>query len=209
MRLLALDQVTVRVDASGRVVIPRDLRDALGIPDGWDLRFSVRDGELRATTRLAALRRIRAELRGLALAEPATEALIAGPKPPVGCLRIRCPPPPPPRPSRPDVADPTLLLDASALLALVFEEPGAAAVLAALDTAAIGAVNLAEGVELAARRGLDPARAGRLLAGLRRQGLSLGDAACLGTDAVLGLPVLTVDRLWAELETGVEVRLLR
>jgi AbrB family looped-hinge helix DNA binding protein len=75
---LAMDQVTVRVDASGRVVIPRDLRDALGIPDGGELRLSVQDGELRATTRLAALRRIRAELRGLAPAEPATEALIAG-----------------------------------------------------------------------------------------------------------------------------------
>lgn len=75
-----MDQVTVRVDASGRVVIPRDLRDALGIPEGGELRLSVQDGELRATTRLAALRRIRAELRGLAAtqAPAATEALIAG-----------------------------------------------------------------------------------------------------------------------------------
>lgn len=134
-------------------------------------------------------------------------------------------------PGRPKVADPTLLLDASALLALVFEEPGAETVLAALDSAAIGAVNLAEVVDLAARRGLDPARAaawpaelalpvigftapmaartGRVLAEFRRRGLSLGDAACLGTAAVLGLPVLTADRLWAALETGVEVRLLR
>jgi AbrB family looped-hinge helix DNA binding protein len=78
MERVAMDQVTVRVDASGRVVIPRDLRDALGIPDGGELRLSVRDGELRATTRLAALRRIRAELRGLAPTEPAAEALIAG-----------------------------------------------------------------------------------------------------------------------------------
>src|SRR3954453_17395043 len=65
-----MDQVTVRVDASGRVVIPRDLRDALGIPDGGELRLSVRDGELRATTRLAALRRIRAGLRALPSADP-------------------------------------------------------------------------------------------------------------------------------------------
>jgi PIN domain nuclease of toxin-antitoxin system len=129
------------------------------------------------------------------------------------------------------VADPRLLLDASALLALVFEEPGAEIVAAALDGAAIGAVNQSEVVEIAARRGLDPARAaawaeelalpvigftapmaarcGALLAAHRRRGVSLGDAACLATAVVLGLPVLTADRLWAGLDTGVEVRLLR
>jgi PIN domain nuclease of toxin-antitoxin system len=53
------------------------------------------------------------------------------------------------------------------------------------------------------------ANAGRLPAAFRWQGLSLGDAACLGTAAMLGVPVLTADRLWAELETGVDVRLLR
>ena len=73
-----MDQVTVKVDASGRVVIPRDLRDALGIPDGGELRLSVQDGVLRATTRLAALRRIRAEVRALpGIAPPASDALIA------------------------------------------------------------------------------------------------------------------------------------
>jgi AbrB family looped-hinge helix DNA binding protein len=70
--------VSVKVDASGRVVIPRDLRDALGIPDGGELRLSVENGELRATTRLTALRRIQQEVR--ALAPPGallSEALIA------------------------------------------------------------------------------------------------------------------------------------
>jgi AbrB family looped-hinge helix DNA binding protein len=37
--------VSVKVDAAGRVVIPKDLRDALGIPGGWELRLSVVDGE--------------------------------------------------------------------------------------------------------------------------------------------------------------------
>jgi AbrB family looped-hinge helix DNA binding protein len=60
-----MEPLTVRVDASGRLVIPRDLRDALGIPEGGELRVTVEAGELRATTRLAALRRIRQEVRQL------------------------------------------------------------------------------------------------------------------------------------------------
>ena len=129
------------------------------------------------------------------------------------------------------MAEPGLLLDASALLALVFEEPGAERVLAVLDGAAIGAVNQAEVVELAGRRGIDcvraaawaeelalpvlgftapmAARAGALLAQFRRQGLSLGDAACLGTAAALGLPVLTADRAWAGLGLALDIRLIR
>ena len=57
--------VTVKVDGSGRVVIPREMREALGIPEGGELQVSVENGELRATTRLAALRRIQEEVRGL------------------------------------------------------------------------------------------------------------------------------------------------
>ena len=74
-----MEPVTVKVDASGRLVIPRDLRDALGIPEGGELRLSLADGELRATTRQAALRRIQDRLRGArAAGEPlASDALIA------------------------------------------------------------------------------------------------------------------------------------
>lgn len=50
--------VAVKVDPSGRVVIPKDLRDALGIPQGGELRLSVVDGELRGVTRVAALRQL-------------------------------------------------------------------------------------------------------------------------------------------------------
>jgi AbrB family looped-hinge helix DNA binding protein len=58
----------VKMDASGRVVIPRELREALGLPEGGELRMTVQDGELRATTRLTALRRIQAEARALGAA---------------------------------------------------------------------------------------------------------------------------------------------
>jgi AbrB family looped-hinge helix DNA binding protein len=71
-----MDPVTVRVDQSGRVVIPRDVRVALGIPDGGELRLSVQDGELRAVSRAAALRRIWAETAALPPVSPsATEML--------------------------------------------------------------------------------------------------------------------------------------
>jgi AbrB family looped-hinge helix DNA binding protein len=57
--------VTVRVDKSGRFVIPREVREELGIPDGGELRLSVENGELRAMSRLTALRRIQEELARL------------------------------------------------------------------------------------------------------------------------------------------------
>jgi ribonuclease VapC len=129
------------------------------------------------------------------------------------------------------MAEPALLLDTSALLALVFREPGMEVVLAALDGCAISAVNQAEVVEVAARRGTDPARAaawagelsipvlpftppmaaraGAVLAAGRGRGLSLGDAACLGTAGTLGVPVLTADRAWAALGFDIEIRQLR
>jgi ribonuclease VapC len=129
------------------------------------------------------------------------------------------------------MAEPALLLDTSALLALVFREPGMEIVLAALDGCAISAVNHAEVVEVAARRGTDPARAaawagelsipilpftppmaaraGAVLAAGRGRGLSLGDAACLGTAGTLGVPVLTGDRAWASLGLDIQIRQLR
>lgn len=86
-------------------------------------------------------------------------------------------------------------------------------------------------VAVAARRGVDPAsaagwaenlslpilpfvapmaaRAGLLMVTHRRQGISLGDAACLAAAEILRLPVLTADRAWAGLGLPVEVRLLR
>jgi AbrB family looped-hinge helix DNA binding protein len=53
--------LSVKVDASGRVVIPKDIRDALGIPQGGELRLSIVDGELRGLTRVAALRQLQAK----------------------------------------------------------------------------------------------------------------------------------------------------
>lgn len=43
----------------------------------------------------------------------------------------------------------------------------------------------------------------------RSLGLSLGDRACIALGHRLGVPVLTTDKEWKHLETGVEVRLIR
>lgn len=73
--------VTVKVDSAGRVVIPKEMREELGIPDGGELRLTVEDGELRGSTRLAAFLRLQRKLASLAPpdGEPsAVDELIAG-----------------------------------------------------------------------------------------------------------------------------------
>ncbi|MGH8563900.1 MAG: PIN domain-containing protein [Gammaproteobacteria bacterium] len=118
-----------------------------------------------------------------------------------------------------------IVLDASALLAYLNEEPGAEAVEEALARAAcIGAANWAEVLSKAAENGVDPEvlssqsrrscpPAGRWAgdrpaAALDQGGRPvLGDRACLALGLRLGLPVLTTDRDWQRLD--VEVRAAR
>jgi PIN domain nuclease of toxin-antitoxin system len=51
--------------------------------------------------------------------------------------------------------------------------------------------------------------AGVLIARTRHRGLSLADRACLALALELKLPVVTADRAWADLDLGVEIRLIR
>jgi ribonuclease VapC len=126
----------------------------------------------------------------------------------------------------------TSILDASAILALLRSEPGAAAVEAALPGAVMCAVNVAEVAERlrrdfhegAVRASLElvlplaiPAdrelaiAAGLLHAVTHDAGLSLGDRFCLALAARMQVPALTADRAWLAVESavGVEVRLIR
>jgi PIN domain nuclease of toxin-antitoxin system len=125
-----------------------------------------------------------------------------------------------------------VLLDSSAVLALVLQEPGADTVLAAVDRgASIGAVNLSEVIsrlvrdqwtDAEIREAIEPLtipvisvdesiawQAGLLSRETARLGLSLGDRYCLALGRNLGLPVMTADRVWAELDVGVEVVVCR
>lgn len=124
------------------------------------------------------------------------------------------------------------VLDSSALLALLNLEPGHERVRAALRAgAAIGAVNFSEVVarlsdagqsEAEIRAAIDPLaleivdfdaelafRAGLLRPATRHAGLSLGDRACLALAERLDLPALTADRLWADLNLGMRVEVIR
>ena len=125
----------------------------------------------------------------------------------------------------------TAVLDASAILAVYLLEPGAEQVAAAMQTAAVCAVNIEEvlskladksasarviGIAEATLKGLAVAydfdlarRAARLRPITRSLGLSLGDRACLALGARDGLPVLTADKAWAKLAIGVEIRVIR
>lgn len=124
-----------------------------------------------------------------------------------------------------------IVLDASALLALLHEEPGSQEVESVIPGAVISAVNLSEVVAKLSEAGMPEAaiqaaiasveleihvfdaalahRAGLLRVATRHLGLSLGDRACLALGKHLSLPVLTTDRAWERVEVGVEVKVAR
>lgn len=124
------------------------------------------------------------------------------------------------------------VLDASAILALVNDEPGADLVAAELGSSLLGAANLAEvigklidvGVDVTGFRSLLTAAGVRIepvtaddaeLAGAMRAldgaaSLSLGDRCCLALTARSDpAEVLTADQAWADLDLPIRVRLIR
>ena len=123
------------------------------------------------------------------------------------------------------------VLDASALLALLFKEPGHGSVAEAADGALASTVNLAEVLARFVRDGhpvaavvreleiyavewvpcdhLQAAEVAALWPLTRHAGLSLADRACLALALDRDLPVLTADRVWTELGLPLDVRLIR
>jgi ribonuclease VapC len=124
-----------------------------------------------------------------------------------------------------------VVLDASALLAVLRAEPGAERVVPRLEGARIGAVNLSEVVTKLIEDDVPEAEVRRAIGGLeldvhafdarlaylagflwrstRVLGLSFGDRACLALAQSLGVPALTADRSWSRLDLGVAIEVIR
>ncbi|MGH9293355.1 MAG: PIN domain-containing protein [Acidimicrobiales bacterium] len=122
-----------------------------------------------------------------------------------------------------------ILLDSSALLALLYDEAGADTVQATLDEdeCALSLVNLAEVLERGERSGGDAAvtlatvellvrfepltapdalEAARLWPVTRRPALSLADRLALATARRLGADALTADQAWSAYAAAARVR---
>jgi PIN domain nuclease of toxin-antitoxin system len=124
-----------------------------------------------------------------------------------------------------------IVLDSSALLAMLFFEPGYERVAELVPQSCMSTVNLAEVLGRLARDGralheaLDPINqmgiawidfdrelaigAAALLLPTTRWGLSLGDRACLALARLRNLPAVTADRAWAKLDLGIRVEVVR
>lgn len=125
----------------------------------------------------------------------------------------------------------SVVLDASALLAFLHDEPGGEQVSSVLEGARVCAVNWSEVLQKSLQQDVDIAgmqqefidvgvsfepftpqqaeTAARLWRHTRNHGLSLADRACLALAMDTGLPVLTADRAWGLLNLNIEIRVLR
>ena len=124
-----------------------------------------------------------------------------------------------------------VVVDASAILALLNQEKGSEEISQWIGKAVISSVNLSEVVAKLAEGGVTEAdieeilsnlnlevvpfsqeqalRAGILRPSTKSLGLSLGDRACLALGLYLKLPILTADKLWSNLNLAIEIRLIR
>jgi ribonuclease VapC len=125
------------------------------------------------------------------------------------------------------------VFDASAVLAFLFNEPGAEKAGPDIPQGVINTVNAAEVMAVLVRKGMPVPDAHRALvltgltltnfgtaeatqsaellcAQFRSRGISLGDRACMATAVCKKLPVVSADRKWAGLAvTGLQLELIR
>jgi len=118
-------------------------------------------------------------------------------------------------------------LDASALLCLLFNEPGANLIETRLSRALVSTVNYHEVLAMLIDRGIDPNEAKMMLAQLdieiiavdrdqadvgaalrritRKAGLSQGDRCCLALARIRHATAVTCNRAWSNLGVDIEI----
>jgi ribonuclease VapC len=126
---------------------------------------------------------------------------------------------------------PEAVLDASALIALLWDERGAEAVEPLLGRSVVSTVNWAEvlqryqahgidtsgkresvealGIDIESFSAEDAEAVAELWEPTRSNGLSLADRACLALARRLGLAAHTADRDWTKVDLGIDVVLIR
>jgi PIN domain nuclease of toxin-antitoxin system len=125
-----------------------------------------------------------------------------------------------------------IILDTSALLALIQEEEAAEVIKPLLKFSVMSSVNIAESLTLLQRIGISPEEAltlisdclvtivpfdleqARIVAELQsnvnHKGLSLADRACIALGIKLQIPIYTADSVWAQLQlNNVNIKLIR
>jgi ribonuclease VapC len=124
----------------------------------------------------------------------------------------------------------TLVVDTSALLAVAFNERGAEEAQRLARGGILGMANFVEAITRGLEQGHPPERVLTLISMLqidvvpvdratadqalplwqeRKRNLSLGDRLCIGLALARGLPLLTGDRRWKQLDLGVSVVVFR
>lgn len=125
----------------------------------------------------------------------------------------------------------SVVFDSSAILAMLWDEPGGEVVTEQWDKGRICSVNFEEILTKLSDRGANPdqraivarqlaplvapfgaeeaVRSAELRSATKGRGLSLGDRACLALAETLNVPAVTADRAWGKLELDVEVQLIR
>jgi len=125
-----------------------------------------------------------------------------------------------------------VILDASALLALIQEESGAEMIKPLLKFSVMSTVNIAETLSVLQRANITPQEGLVLITDIittiipfdleqaeqvaklhllvQYKGLSLADRACIALGIKLQIPIYTADKIWKELKiNGADIQLIR
>lgn len=123
------------------------------------------------------------------------------------------------------------VIDASALLAMLWNEDGAKIVEDNIENSILSSVNLAEIYSKMSDRNIDINQAKQLLESLgfgifnfdsnqallcaklrintKEFGLSLGDRACMALAMQENLPIITADKIWLKVDIGLKIISIR